>query len=483
MEDDDSPYTPEFQAEALRFLLGSRRAMLNFVDKVQHSFFSDAGHQQLWSLARSHFQKHRSVPTIGVMSEIVRKTYSDDSARHADTRNTLTEAARALYAAPVPTDPLVEATIRDFIGYAAVKECFLAEAEALTAGKFSPDIAEKFRIAARVGLGDADTGWKAKSEAVTAIDRYADPDANAPIPTGLFLLDRELGGGLRRGQMGIFMAPPKGSKSTFLLNVAHNAPTIGVRRNVLYLTLELSEELQALRWAIRTTMVDKTRILQDPDAYRSLYRRRAAAIFSPGHECVIKFFAPYICTPNKIRGLLDTLADQGIVIDEVCLDYLELMGSDTNGEKDYMTQTRITTDLRQIAVDYDLALWTASRTNREAETAVRNGNWIAPHHMSGSYEKLGVIDVAIAGQRYRDGMAIVPIAMRNEGGYHKVACSLVPSKMYIQTLRLIGEEERPEAIVTEEDAQPRRGRGQGGGGGGAAPKRPGSSFSREAPSF
>ncbi len=455
-----APFAPEFQLEAVRYLLGTRKAMLNYCERIAPSFFEDTPLQNIWQLAKAHFIKFKQTPTLGILIEVVRKSYPEKTTKHEDQRRTLGEKLKEIFSLAPSDDPFIDESLRSFIGFCAIREVFLEGADDIVKGVFNPGIVEKFRTAAQAGIGDSDVGWFAKRDAVMAIERHADTTLNPPIPTGLHLLDRELGGGLRRGELGIFMAPPKGSKSTFLLNVAHAAPTVGVRCNVLYLTLELSEQLQALRFAIKTTMVEKSAILRNPVLYTNLFQRRAAAIFSPNHECVIKFHQPYACTPNKIRAILDTLKhDKGIIIDEVCIDYLELMGSDTTGEKDYMTQTRITTDIRQIAVDYNCAIWTASRTNREAESAVRSGNWIAPHHMSGSYEKLGVVDVAIAGQRYRDGMAIVPIAFRNEGGNNKIACALQPSKMSIHTLHLIQDGEKPEAEASAEEDRPKKGQG------------------------
>ncbi len=471
-----APFAPEFQLEAIRYLLGTRKAMINYCDRIAPSFFEDTPIQQIWQLAKAHFTKYKQTPTLGVLTEVIRKSYPEKTTKHEDQRRTLGEKIQEVFGKAPSTDPYIDESLRSFIGFCAIREVFMEGADDIVKGVFNPGIVDKFRIAAQAGVGDSDLGWFAKRDAVVAIERQADPTLNPPIPTGLHLLDRELGGGLKRGELGVFMAPPKGSKSTFLLNVAHAGPTVGVKCNVLYLTLELSEEMQALRWAIKTTMVDKSGIARNPMLYQALYQRRAAAIFSPNHECVIKFHAPTACTPNKIRGILDTLKyDRGLIIDEICVDYLELMGSDNSGsnDKDYQVQTRIITDLRQVAVDYNCAIWTASRTNREASTAIKQGRWISMEHMSGSFEKIGVVDVAIAGQPYRDGMAIVPVAFRREGGNNKIACSLQPSKMSIHTLHLIKDGDKPEAEAVAEDDYPRKGQGarRKGGGESAAGRR------------
>lgn len=455
---DASPFPEEFQDEVFKHILDNRQAMVAYHPKISPSFFTDPLTSSLWAMIRHHFTANKVVPSEGTVYEVVRKTYPDSDVKSTSQREALSAKAKRILSLPKSKDPYIADSVREFVTFSAMCEVLMESAEAMASRRFDPKIVEKFRAASKAGDISEDIGTFAKGGGISAIDDHADPDRNPPIPTGLFHLDMELGGGLRRGELGIFMAPPKGSKSTILLNFAHNVPTVGVKKNCLYLTLELSESLQALRFAIRTTMLDKSMILRDPTRYRTLYQRKAAAIFSPKHDCIFKFMPPYACTASKVRAYLDHLReDHGINIDMICVDYLELMGCDEKMDKDYMAQTRITTDLRQIAVDYNAAIWTASRTNREAEKAIRSGNWISPEHMSGAYEKLGVCDVAIAGQKFRDGMAIVPIAFRNEGGNRKIDCALQPSKMCITTRGFISEDEKPESNDCEEEDRPRGG--------------------------
>lgn len=465
----DSPFPVEFQEEIFGYLMSDRQAMAHYSPRIKPSFFEDPATSSLWMMAKGHFEKYHATPTKGAFLETIRRAYSGQNQKDVDQRQTMMGKVSHIMDIPSTAIPFASEKLGEFIGWAAMREVFIEGGEDIMKGVFNPGIIKKFQEAARAGEVITDIGTFARHGAVVATERHADHDLDPPIPTGLFHLDLELGGGLKRGQLGFFMAPPKGSKSTFLLNVAHNVPTMGVRKNCLYLTLELSEELQCLRFAIRTAMLEKSMIIRDVDRYIELYRRKAAAIFSPNHDCLIKFMEPYSCTPNKIRTMLENLRDNhNFVPDVLCVDYFELLGSDEKLEKDYMAQTRIATSLRQIAIDFKAAVWTASRTNREAENAIRSGKWITPAHMSGAYEKLGVCDVAIAGQRYRDGMAIVPIAFRNEGGNRKVNVALHPSKMFMSTRGWISDDETPEGDDPDEDDKSHRKRKE--------QKKPGSSF-------
>jgi hypothetical protein len=108
------------------------------------------------------------------------------------------------------------------------------------------------------------------------------------------------------------------------------------------------------------------------------------------------------------------------------------MGSDTKSDKDYLEKVRICTDLRAIAVDYDLPIWTACRATREATGKKR----ISMAHMAGAFERVAICDLVVAlcqtdQERVSNVMRIVPVACRNDGGNRQIICRFEPSRMAI----------------------------------------------------
>ena len=72
--------------------------------------------------------------------------------------------------------------------------------------------------------------------------------SNGQVSTGWEMFDRKLFGGFNRGELQIFAGGSGSGKSLFMQNLAVNWILAGL--NVLYFTLELSEELTAMRLSL-----------------------------------------------------------------------------------------------------------------------------------------------------------------------------------------------------------------------------------------
>jgi len=102
-------------------------------------------------------------------------------------------------------------------------------------------------------------------------DYFADPrarlmrikDKNGQISTGWASLDRRLFGGMNRGELNIFAGGSGAGKSLFLANLGVNWALQGL--NVVYLTLELSEELVSMRIDSMLTGISTREIFKELD--------------------------------------------------------------------------------------------------------------------------------------------------------------------------------------------------------------------------
>jgi hypothetical protein len=88
-------------------------------------------------------------------------------------------------------------------------------------------------------------------------------DKNGQISTGWPSLDRRLFGGFNRGELNIFAGGSGAGKSLFLANLGVNYCLQGF--NVLYLTLELSEDLVAMRVDAMTTGISTKEVFRNLD--------------------------------------------------------------------------------------------------------------------------------------------------------------------------------------------------------------------------
>lgn len=220
-----------------------------------------------------------------------------------------------------------------------------------------------------------------------------------------------------------------------LMNMAWGANSRFSNKKTAYITLELSEELQILRYGIRTAQMSKDELKIDPERYLEMLDKRRRIFLGPDSEFTVKFLPPYTCTPNTIRGYLDRRLENGEPFDAIYIDYLDLMGSDVNKQQDYLEKVIITTELRQIAIDYDVPIWTAVRTTREAVGKDR----INMSHMSGAFERVAIADFVAAlsftdDEKRQKRMRIIPVASRNDGGDRVINCYWNPAHMMLRSI-------------------------------------------------
>ena len=146
-----------------------------------------------------------------------------------------------------------------FSRHKALETAILKSADLLEKGEYGP-VEDLVKKAVQIGL-QKDLGT----------DYWADPKGrleaiksnNGQVSTGWNAIDKKLFGGFNRGELNIFAGGSGAGKSLFLANLGVNWALAGM--NVLYLTLELSENLVSMRVDSMTTDIPSRDIFKDVD--------------------------------------------------------------------------------------------------------------------------------------------------------------------------------------------------------------------------
>ena len=129
-------------------------------------------------------------------------------------------------------------------------------------------------MALEAGKFDEDFGHDWTRQTHSRLANACAPDYEPRVPTGVFHLDKCIGGGLKAGELGILLGLPKGFKSGTLLNFAYSALKISNGLHVCYITLELDEELVGVRFDVRCAMMTKEQLLADPEKFSRVLKSR-----------------------------------------------------------------------------------------------------------------------------------------------------------------------------------------------------------------
>ena len=211
---------------------------------------------------------------------------------------------------------------------------------------------------------------------------------NGGTSTGWTTMDNKLFGGFNKGELNIFAGGSGAGKSIFLQNLALNWSLMGL--NVIYLSLELSEHLTAMRMDAMGTgysTKDLFKNLDDVDLRVKMQRKKAGAIQ------IVQLVNG--CTVNDIRAYLKEYTVQtGIRPDCILVDYLDLMmpAQRKVPPSDLFIKDKfVSEELRNLSVELDLLFATASQLNRGAVDEIEFDH----SHIAGGLSKIQTADNVI----------------------------------------------------------------------------------------
>lgn len=242
-------------------------------------------------------------------------------------------------------------------------------------------------------------------------------------------------GGPSRGDVLLWMAATNVGKSIMLANNAVSAIKSG--HNTLFVTFELS----ALRTAFRCLGALTRLKLDDAYAHKETFINNAMRVFNTHHShLVIYELPPSECSVNHLYAICESLRrTRGWRPDVVCLDYLDLMKSRESAYnvKMYDRQKEVATELRGLAKNEDVVVFTATQTNRSG-VASENGNPIDLDQAAESYGKMMPLPYVISlnqtgAQRDNNPPLIDLFIAKNTNGpkHGTVTCSIEYDKMLI----------------------------------------------------
>ena len=210
-------------------------------------------------------------------------------------------------------------------------------------------------------------------------------DNNGQNSTGWKSLDKLLYGGFNRGELQIFAGGSGSGKSLFMQNLAVNWMQAGL--NGVYLTLELSEGLTAMRVDSMLTNTASKDIFKDLDTVEMKIKMMS----KKAGNLRIKYM-PAQSTVNDIRAYLKELQIQtGLTTDFLLVDYLDLLmpvSAKVSPNDQFVKDKYVSEELRNLAKELNVLFVTASQLNRSAVEEIEFDH----SHIAGGISKINTAD-------------------------------------------------------------------------------------------
>jgi len=315
-------------------------------DFVKPEYFKDKAIASIFGIIKDFTEKRNKLPTT---TEIKSYLVSDEQKESfKGLVKSFNEIDKTL-----DKEELYDNT-EQFLKEKAVYHTMLNVAEDVANGKVDTSVVlDKFEKSCNINLV-TDLGLELYSD----VDKLID-DLNSVeryVPSKWEWLDNSLGGGfLEAGKaLYVFAGETNIGKSIFLGNIASNMAKDG--KNVLLVTLEMSELLYARRLCSNVTKIPMKELADNTPSIKQAMKDQGGKIF-------IKEFPPATITANQLKAFIKKFEEQGIKIDAIVLDYLNLMHS-TLGNNSYERIKHVTEQVRAMSYLFNCPIISATQLNR-----------------------------------------------------------------------------------------------------------------------
>lgn len=253
--------------------------------------------------------------------------------------------------------------VRDFIVTRNLREAVYRAAECLSSGKGIDTIPDLINTAALTGSLRPSIGIK-YAHVKKRIRMYGEEEkVRRRSPTDIPMIDETLLGGLPSKMLGVFVAPQGRGKTMAMIHVGAAALLRGL--TVVHCTLEIPDVVVARRYDGRLTGIPINELSQKLERYKRVLIKSAHKLSG---KLYIKEWGSNEASTLDIRAYLKNLEKyEGVTPDVIMVDYAELLRPTRIRKEVRFELGDIARELRQIAKDYDCAVWTASQITKEGQ--------------------------------------------------------------------------------------------------------------------
>lgn len=355
-------YSADLQKLFLEMMMQDAQSYVR-VQNIYNPENFDRGLKPVAKFIREHTDKHKTMPTLEQVNAV-----TGVELKHV----------------PDLTENHYEWFMDEFEGFtkkAELERAILKAADLLEKGEFDP-VEKIIKDAVQISL-TKDMGTDYFLDPKARIEKYF--SSGGQVSTGWPQVDKLLYGGFSRGELNIFAGGSGSGKSLVMMNIALSWLQMGL--SGVYISLELSEELCALRTDAMLTSASTKDIRKDIDTATM----KVKLVSKKSGQYRIKAL-PAQSNVNDIRSYIKEVQIQtGIKVDFVMVDYLDLVmpvSTKVSPNDLFVKDKYVSEELRNLAKELNVLFVTASQLNRSAVEEVEFDH----SHISGGISKINTAD-------------------------------------------------------------------------------------------
>tara|TARA_R100000541_G_scaffold753_1_gene4295 strand:+ start:3233 stop:4588 length:1356 start_codon:yes stop_codon:yes gene_type:complete len=370
MTDRLSSYGYAFQIKVITGLLVDKSFLQQISDILSPKYFESDANEWIVSTILEYQKEYNASPTLEVMKvkleKVEQDVLKDQVVAHLKDAWKYTESSDLTY---------IKDQAMDFCKNQEIKKAILGSVELLKQGDYD-GIKATVDNALKAGA-DKDIGH----DYMTDIDARYTEAVRFVQETPWDVINELTDGGLGKGELGVMVAPAGIGKSWALMNVG--AHLIKQGKTVVHYTLELNEAYVGLRYdSVITGIANQNLKHYQEDIKEQLSKLKG--------ELIIKHYPTKSVSVMGIRAHVEKCIMQDKKPDVIIVDYADLLRG--HGQEKRHELEGIYEDLRGMAGEYEIPVWTASQANRSA----LEEDVIDASKVSESYGKVMVADFVLS---------------------------------------------------------------------------------------
>ena len=364
-------YGLEFQVKIIASILTDKTFLERVVDIIEIDAFENEAHRWIVKEIIQYHAEYKDLPTMQVFKVRV------DTIENADFKATVTDHLKSVYLKISEKDlQFVREQFLEFCKNQKLKNAIIESVDHLKTGEYDK-IKGLVDKAMKAGM-ERNLGHNYHKDVATRMSEMC----RNTIPTGWDVIDSLMDGGLGPGELGIVVAPAGIGKSWLLCSLGAKAMKRG--KNIAHFTLELNENYVGLRYDCCFTHIDFQEIKHRQGEVEDVIKKIDGKLFE-------KYFPLKTVSAQSLKFHIERIqALENVKINEMIVDYADILRPQEKekNSNSYSEAGNIYEELRQVAGELQIPVWTASQTNRSGGQE----DVVQAHNIADSYRKIMTAD-------------------------------------------------------------------------------------------
>ena len=335
-----------FQSKIVASLMSDIKFIQTISDILEPDMFDSDSNKWLVKTIRDYFYEYKKQPTLEVVK------YKVDEIDNDVLKSGVVDKLRDVWKNIEATDlEFVQSETLDFCKNQSLKNAILESVDMLE-NKNYDGIKSLIDNAMKAG-SERDLGH----DYIPSLEMRLEESARITVKTPWDVINDITDGGLGPGELGVVVAPAGIGKSWTLQALGSEVVRQG--KTVVHYSLELNENYVGLRYDSIFSGVTTANIKYHKEEVEKQISKL------PG-KLLIKYFPTKAASVQTLGAHLKQIELSGVDIDMVIVDYADILMPTGNFKEKRHAIGNIYEDLRGLAGELEIPIWTASQANRSA---------------------------------------------------------------------------------------------------------------------